>query len=102
MELVRKERILKEIFNVGMELRGRGEVRMIQGVHLCSWVDSHACDVTWYVSVSGSHVSGYPNQHALHLRPRHSPALAEVAHSHFFKSQVKYTLLRAAFLDLAI
>ena len=29
-----------------MELRERGEVRMIQDVYQCSWVDGHAFDAT--------------------------------------------------------
>jgi len=52
-----------------MELRERGEVRMIQDVYQCSWVDGHAFDVTWYVSLSLAHHALGTLTSTLYLRP---------------------------------
>ena len=56
-------------FNTAMELRERGEVRMIQDVYQCSWVDGHAFDVTWYVSLSLAHHALGTLTSTLYLRP---------------------------------
>ena len=78
-------------------MREGGEVRMIQGVHLCSWwtvmlVTSHD------LSLSLAHHALFTNRHAPPQTLGALSAFMEVAHS----SQVKHTFLREAFLDLAM